>query len=460
MRPAPALALSLILPAVLAAPSRAQGMKDTDQLFLDMSKVNLGTITSEDDKKKYIYTIQLEKARITRRTLKGVYENAFDLYKKGEYEGARELTQKILAIDPTYEDASILQRATIELNGTKKPHFSERKLVEDKFEEGMALYRQGRLVEASERWEEATKLSPGNLKARYWLKKCNNEMAEEHFRRGQRAYRQHRLKECLDQWYAALVLNPRYPRLTAAIAKVEAEAREQDANEKLQTALNLYSQGQTQESLSMLDQVLEAGPGNAKAQKLMAEIRSEMASQHVAQGRQLYESRKYNEAMAEWKKATTYGYDMKAADQLIARAREQQRREEAAKAEAARVAAKRAEEAKRQAEEQARAEAEAAKKAEEEKKAQEAAQQAAQQTGGGTGPGGGGPTAGAPKPAMTSEEAKKSSQQHYLSGVIFFQKGDYEKAKDEWSLSLQLDPSNSDAKAGLDRIEKMYNGGM
>ena len=279
------LLATLLLAAASSSWAQAERMKDTDQLFLDMSKVNLGTITSEDDKKKYIYTIQLEKARITRKTLKGVYENAFDLYKKGEYESARELTGKILAIDPGYEDASILQRATIELNGSKKPHFSERKLVEDKFEEGMALYRQGRLVEAGERWEEAVKLSPGNLKARYWLKKCRGEMAEEHFRRGQKAYRQHRLKETLDQWYAALVLNPKYPRLTSAIAKVEAEAREQDSNEKLQTALNLYSQGQTQESLQMLDQVLEAGPGNAQAQKLMAEIRSEMASQHVAEGR-------------------------------------------------------------------------------------------------------------------------------------------------------------------------------
>jgi tetratricopeptide (TPR) repeat protein len=445
---APPAALLLLLSAAMLSAANAQSpqrMKDTDQLFLDMSKVNLGTISTEDDKKKYIYTIQLEKARITRRTLKSVYENAFDLYKKGEYEGARELTQKILAIDPGYEDASILQRATIELNGSTRPSFSERKLIEDKFEEGMALYRQGRLVEASERWEEAVKLSPSNLKARYWLKKARAEMAEEHFRRGQKAYRQHRLKETLDQWYAALVLNPRYPRLTAAIAKVEAEQREQEANEKLQSALNLYSQGQTVESLQMLDQVLAAGPGNTKAQKLMSEIRSEMASQHVAAGRQLYETRKFTDAISEWKKAVTYGYDAKAADQLVARAKEQMRREDDARKRAAEMAKKRDEDAKKKAEEDARIAAETKKKEEEDKAA--AAKQA---PAAGSGP--------VSKPA-SSEEARKSSQQHYLSGVIFFQKGDYEKARDEWSLAMQLDPSNSDAKAGLDRIEKLYSGG-
>lgn len=434
------IAAAILLLAGPAASLSAQTMpkmRDHEGLFLDMSKINLGTITSEDDKKNYIYTIQLEKARIMRKTLKGVYENAFDLYKKGEYDAAREITTKILAIDPAYEDAAILQRATINLKGAKRPYFAGKKLVEDKFEEGMALYRQGRLVEAAARWEEASKLSPGNLKSRYWLKKARNEMAGEHFRRGQKAYRQKRLRECLDQWYAALVLNPKYPRLSASIARVEAEAREQDANEKLQNALNYYSQGMTDQALAALDQVLEAGPGNSKAQKLQAEIRSEMASQHVARGRQLYETRKYNEAVAAWKKAMTYGYEPKAADQLIARAKEQMRREEeSAKKQAAEAAEKEKEEAEKAA---------LAAKKEAEEKAAAAAAPAVK-------------PAEAPAPAAASADNKHASEQHYLSGVIFFQKADYEKARNEWSLALQLDPSNSDAKAGLERIERLYGG--
>ena len=130
-------------------------------------------------RQKYIYTIQLEKARVTRKTLKNVYENAFDLYRQGQYEAANELTRKILSIDPGYQDASILNRAALDLRGTTKPMASERRMLEDRFEEGMALYRQGRLVEAAERWEEVSKLSPSNLKSRYWLKKTRVEMAEE-----------------------------------------------------------------------------------------------------------------------------------------------------------------------------------------------------------------------------------------------------------------------------------------
>ncbi len=417
-----------------------------------MSKVNLGTISSEDDKKKYIYTIQLEKARMTRKMLKTVYENAFDLYKDGQYEEANELTHKILAIDPGYEDASILSRATVDLQGSATPRVSERHMLEDRFEEGMSLYRQGRLAEASEKWDEVVKLSPSNLKARYWLRKARSEMADEHFRRGQKAYKQHRLRETLDQWYAALVLNPRYPRLTPAIAKVEAEAREQDANEKLQTALNLYSQGLVLESLKMLDQVLEAGPGNVKAQKLQAEIRAEVANQHVAEGRRLYEGRQYDKAISEWKAAVEYGYDPKASDQLVARAKEQIRREAAAVAHAAEVAKERAEEAKKKKDEQAVTDAAAAKKKEEDDKkaaADKAAAEAANPT----------PAAG-PTPGATSDNAKQQSEQAYLSGVIYYQKGDYEKARDKWLNAKQLDPSNTDAIAGLEKIEKLYGAGQ
>ncbi len=425
--------------------------QDADALFLNMAKINLGTITSEDDKKRYLYTIQLEKARLMRKTLAGVYDNAFELYQKGDYEGARDLSAKILAIDPNNEDAAILRRACVELNGSLKPRASAAKLVDDRFEEGMALYRQGRLVEAASRWEEAAKLSPSNLKARWWLRKARGEMADDHFRRGQKAYRQHRLRECLDQWYAALALNNRYPRLVPAIAKVEAEVREADANEKLQTALNLYGQGLVDEALKMLDQVLALGPGNAKAQKLQAELRAEMASQHVAAGRRLYEARRYADAEAEWRKAVSYGYDSRAADQLIARASEQLRREQAARARTVELAKEKEEDARRRA-------AEAAAKAEAEQKAKEAERKAKEAAAPTAAPASTPAPAG--HPASTTEENRRQSQQYYLSGMIYYDKGDLEKARNEWTHALQLDPSNSDAKAGLERVNSALGGGQ
>ncbi len=50
---------------------------------------------------------------------------------------------------------------------------------------------------------------------------------------------------------------------------------------------------------------------------------------------------------------------------------------------------------------------------------------------------------------------KNRSSQGYLSGVIEFQKGDFEKADALWKNAVALDPGNADAAAGLDKIKKL-----
>jgi tetratricopeptide (TPR) repeat protein len=416
-----------------------------ESLFLDYSKTELGPLSTTDSKRKYLYTIQLEKSRLTHKLLKAVYDNAYELYRQGDYDGARELSGKILHMDPSFQDAAVLHQASAELKGTSKPFLSGRQLVEDRFEEGMALYRSGRLMEASKKWEESVQLSPGNLKARYWLKKVRGELADEHFRRGQKAYRQHRLRDSLDQWYAALVLDPKYPRLVNVISKAEMELRREEANEKLQQALNLYGQGDTNQALKLLDEVLKIEPGEEKAQKLIAEIRLEIATQHVAQGRTLYKQRQYTQAITEWNKAVEFGYDPRRANVLIARARNQMRIEAEEKR-------RRAEEAKRREEaEQRRAEEEARRKAEEE--AAEKERQAQQAMVDATPP-----PAEEVKPEPTSEDQKRQAIKHWHTGIIYFQKGDYAKARDEWLLCKQFDATNADCLSGLQRIDSSFGG--
>jgi tetratricopeptide (TPR) repeat protein len=66
------------------------------------------------------------------------------------------------------------------------------------------------------------------------------------------------------------------------------------------------------------------------------------------------------------------------------------------------------------------------------------------------------PVTAAPPPASSDRD----SQQAYLEGVIYYQKGDYEKARAAWRKARDLAPAGSDAKkdatTGLDRINKLY----
>jgi hypothetical protein len=57
-----------------------------------------------------------------------------------------------------------------------------------------------------------------------------------------------------------------------------------------------------------------------------------------------------------------------------------------------------------------------------------------------------------------SEGVRHQAQQHYLAGVIYYQKGDYVKARAEWLAARQVDPSNEDAEAGLQRLDAAYSG--
>jgi hypothetical protein len=61
----------------------------------------------------------------------------------------------------------------------------------------------------------------------------------------------------------------------------------------------------------------------------------------------------------------------------------------------------------------------------------------------------------APPAAPSAEDAFRQSQQAYLSGMIYYQKGDYDNARAQWKRAVQLNGGNDDAKAGLERIDAL-----
>ena len=79
-------------------------------MLLDLQKISLGTISNVEQKKQYLSTVQLEKQRIQNYTLRMVYENAYALYKRGDYQRAHELANVILSIDPSLTKAQTLSK--------------------------------------------------------------------------------------------------------------------------------------------------------------------------------------------------------------------------------------------------------------------------------------------------------------------------------------------------------------
>jgi len=430
--------------AAAGAPARAQQKGRTaaseESLLLGLSKLNLGTISSLEEKRQFLTTVQLEKQKIQQHMLEGVYENALELYRHGKYEQAQELAGKILAIDPDFQDAKLVMQVSGQLQGAPRGRGAEKTAMEDRFAAALALYREGHLVEAVRKWEEVVKLSPGNMKAAYWLKKARGEMVDEYIARGDKASAEKNLRGALDQWYNAILISKNDPRLVAKISRAENDLRHQEAMRSLQRALALYGEGNLADSYTALKGVLEFEPGDYKAQKMFGEIRYEIAGRYIGDGKKAYASRLYTQAISSWNRAKEWGYDAGYVGQLVARAREQMRREE--------------EDRKRETERTRREAAEALerpKKEQEESAKKEIQTQLGDQSA---------VQLPANTPPAISTENKSAALQRYQNGIKYYQDGDYEKARVEWQLAKQLDPGNLDVDAGLRRLDQMLGAGQ
>ncbi len=436
----------LVLFAAPCSPAAAQqpppqAPRSEESLFLDLRKTGLDSMSDVEEKKKFLETVKLEKAKIQDAMLEDIYENAFDYYRSGKYEDAKDLATKILSIDPNFKDAQMLLDASNQLRGSARPAMSERLMIEDRFKDALSYYNEGRIIEAHDKMEEVVKLSPNNIKAKYWLSRMNEDLNDYYFQRGMDAYKQNNLKSALDNLYSALLIKPRDGRTVEWVSRIEDELRQQKANDRLKEALEFYAQGNLTQAYAGLQRALEVQPGDSKAAKLLAEVRQEIENGFVDSGRKLYGQRKYTDAIAEWDKAKPYADDMPYIDRLIKRANQQMKLEAAEKKRRAEEAARRAkEEADRRAAEEAARE----KAAEEAKQSGMALQQQAEEQ----------------KPAAVTQEDKVAARQHYLNGLKFFQDSSYDKARDEWTIAKQLDPSNPDVQAGLKRIEQILAGGQ
>lgn len=416
-------------------------------MLLDLQKISLGTISNVEQKKQYLSTVQLEKQRIQNYTLRMVYENAYALYRRGDYQRAHELANVILSIDPSLTKAQTLSKEAgrMATYGT----LSEDEIINMKYEEGISLYKHGRLVEAQSKFEEILVLRPGESKAKDWVRRIENEIAEEHTRRGYYAYKNGDYNEALNQWYSVLIIKKEDAGLTAKIAEVEAEMKREENEKTLNKAFSLYSQGKLIPAYREFEKSLEIQPGEQQTQKFTMQLKEEIAKGYFEAGNKAYRNKKYNTAVANWKEAKNWGYDQNDVAMNIKTA-------EAAKMRAAQAA-------------KAQSKNQSASAAVEPQEVPVPIPEPISTnnlngedtskpiTLPGINPGGADedfPTATLTQQSgMISEDARQASNERYLIGAKYYADGDYEKAKSEFQAALQLNPENSDAALGLKNIE-------
>lgn len=450
-------------------PVRQHGKEEG--MLLDLSKISMGTLNDVEEKKQYLSTVQLEKQRIQNYTLRMVYENAYLLYKHGDYQRAQEMAQTILSIDPNFKQAQTLAKQAQHMGayGT----ISEAQVIEAKFQETIRLYDSGRLVEANDKLNEILTIQPGNAKAQAWKRKIDYDIAKEYARRGDVAYEKGDYQAALDAWYNSLLMRKDDSKLVSKIAETENKLRKQQVEDSMKQALDFYNKGQYVESYAVFERITKIQPGDPRVQKYMSQLKNEIAAGYYNAGNKSYNANRFDQAISYWTNAKKWGADTASMDGLIKRARN-------AKENHLRVQ----KEQVLQAEQRAKQAEEAAKKAEENaQKQKDILEDDPIETvtiddnipgfnGGQIIPGvpgtSGGPSGSAnpndPNETLptlggttnrVSAEASAASRAKYIEGLDAFNQDDYERARQAWIVAKQLDPGNSDADLGLRKVEEL-----
>lgn len=434
---------SVAAPVLREIPVRQHG-KEAGML-LDLSKISLGTLNDVEERKQYLSTVQLEKQRIQNYTLRMVYENAYQLYKQGDYQRAQELAQTILSIDPNFTQAQTLalQANHMGTYGT----VSESQVIEAKFQEALRLYDSGRLVEANQKLDEILTIRPGNSKALSWKKKITADIAAEYVRRGDRAYDSGDYQKALDNWYNALMIRKDDASLVTKISQTENVVRKQQVQEYMEKAMAYYNQGQYVEAYSIFERIIKIQPGDQRVQKYMMQLKDEIYDGYANAGSKAYGVGKYDSAIAYWTKAKKWGSNTAEMDSWIKKARN-------AKENALRIAqekkfrsVKRTKDAQGNIVEEVIESTTVTTQPEVKPEPTEPLPE----------------TVGvnetlpelAPTTGRVSEEARAASRQKYVEGLDAFTQDDYERARAAWVQAVQLDPGNSDAAIGLQKVEEL-----
>lgn len=403
-------------------------------MLLDLQKISIGTLSDVEERKQYLSTIQLEKQRIQNYTLRMVYDNAYRLYRHGDYQRAQELAQTILTIDPNFSQAQTLAKQATFMNtyGTA----SEKEVIDAKLQEAQRLYNSGRLVEANQKLDEVLTIRPNQATAKNWRKRIDLEIANEYVRRGHEAYAREDYQGALDNWYNTLLIRKDDNALVNRIAQTENLLRKQQVEAAMEEALSFYNQGKYLEAYSVFERITKIQPGDARAQKYMMQLKDEIADGYYVAGNKSFNSKRYDTAISYWTNAKKWGSNPLEMDALIKKARNAKetalRKQQEAASRPARPVAP-----------------EPTLEPEPEPEPIEVLPTPEPITG--EDPGGLIPAG----PTRVSEEASAASRQKYIEGLDAFNQDDYERARAAWIVAKQLDPGNTDADLGLRKVEEI-----
>lgn len=406
----------------------SQKASDESAVFLSLGNVELEKLNDIEEKKKFLGVIEAEKERIGDYVLSRILDSAYELYRSGDYEGASAIAKKVLSLDPKSEEAKMI--ASIGASSVKGPG-AVNISIEDQLQDALSLYQKGEVLDAYRRIGVITRLSPNNVKAKYWHKKIEGDLKGYYVAKAEELYSLGDKKNALATYYKALEFAPKDNQILESISKIENEIRQDKVNEKLKYALEIYANGNAEDAYKVLGQAIAINPADEKVNKLYKDLKSEIENKYIKQGDSFYYKKQYLLSIKAFTKALAYSDNPSKIEKIINNIKNKMKKEEEIK--------RKKEEERRRKEEEIRKKKEEAELAKKQEENQVSKSTDTQKT-------------------IVSEQNKIAAQQHWIEGVKFLQSGDYQKAKEAFTIAKKLDPTNQDIDAAIKRIEQILGG--
>ena len=224
---------------------------------------------NEAKAREYVQKIIPTKADTSKITkIKDLYQKASEYHKSGDYDAARDVCEEILVLDPGQQKA----RQYIEVNSTK---IATKKEVEPLLKQAVMYYETGKYDEATDAFNEVLSRDPDNRKAKTFLKKkipsamSNKDahMVKSLYRKAFSHFNRQNYDEATQAFREILEINPEEERAQLYLNKIIPEKTGMDYLYK--KAYTYYYNEDYKNAKYAFQQILQLDPTQKKAREYL-----------------------------------------------------------------------------------------------------------------------------------------------------------------------------------------------
>lgn len=273
----------------------------------------------QEDKNDLVMRFGFVEEDAVQPVLRALYARGLECYDETNFKDAAFYFSKVIDIDHNYQHAPFLREA---MNKMQQYPLYEAKdtVVADYYEQGRQWYAKGQYLKALSLWERLLVLNPPQEDfIRTSIHDARRLLADPYYERGWNYYKQNDFDKAIEEWEQAIALDPTYKGLSELLGKTKQKALAIAVATLVKDATELYGKDKLKDALSVVNQALQKDPTFQPALTLKKSIEARMDNlyyMYFNKGLESYKDKRYEVAMASFRKSLDYTVERKKIDEI------------------------------------------------------------------------------------------------------------------------------------------------